>query len=242
MVTHDRFLYVFGGAADSTLPNDLHCFDLDSQVWSVIIPAPESQVPSGRLFHAAAVIGDALYIFGGTIDNNVRSGDMYRFQFSRFPKCSLHDDFGKFLSGRQFCDVQFIVGPDETKIPAHIAIIVARSQYLRSKILAARDARNIHFEKLFGTTEVPFAESPLLEVKLSSAQPEAFELVLRFIYTDRIDCKYQKININSKYLLIFSPFSQRSILAKNCVHNDGRLPTGHPILHSSPRTALCSIS
>lgn len=37
-------------------------------------------MPSGRLFHAAAVILDAMYIFGGTVDNNVRSGEMYRFQ------------------------------------------------------------------------------------------------------------------------------------------------------------------
>lgn len=39
-----------------------------------------AQMPSGRLFHAAAVIQDAMYIFGGTVDNNVRSGEMYRFQ------------------------------------------------------------------------------------------------------------------------------------------------------------------
>lgn len=38
------------------------------------------QLPSGRLFHAAAVISDAMYIFGGTVDNNIRSGEMYRFQ------------------------------------------------------------------------------------------------------------------------------------------------------------------
>lgn len=35
MVTHDRHLYVFGGAADNTLPNDLHCYDLDGGTWSV---------------------------------------------------------------------------------------------------------------------------------------------------------------------------------------------------------------
>lgn len=45
------------------------------------VPLP-SQMPSGRLFHAAAVIQDAMYIFGGTVDNNVRSGEMYRFQVS----------------------------------------------------------------------------------------------------------------------------------------------------------------
>lgn len=42
-------------------------------------------MPSGRLFHAAAVIQDAMYIFGGTVDNNVRSGEMYRFQVSVKP-------------------------------------------------------------------------------------------------------------------------------------------------------------
>lgn len=83
MVHHDRFLNVFGGSADSTLPNDLHCYDLDSQLWSIIVPTnSDSQIPSGRVYHSAACIGDAMYIFGGTVDNNVRSGDMFRFQVS----------------------------------------------------------------------------------------------------------------------------------------------------------------
>lgn len=41
MVAYDRHLYVFGGAADATLPNDLHCYDLDSQTWSVVTPYSE---------------------------------------------------------------------------------------------------------------------------------------------------------------------------------------------------------
>lgn len=82
MVHHDRFLYVFGGSADNTLPNDLHCYDLDSQIWSVIKPEEGSDLPPGRVFHSVSVIKDAMYIFGGTIDNNVRSSDMYRFQVS----------------------------------------------------------------------------------------------------------------------------------------------------------------
>ena len=68
------------------------------------------QVPSGRLFHAAAVVKDAMYIFGGTVDNNVRSGEIYRFQFSSYPKCTLHDDYGRLLESKQFCDVDFVVG------------------------------------------------------------------------------------------------------------------------------------
>lgn len=187
MVAFDRHLYVFGGAADSTLSNDLHCFDLDSQTWSVILPAADSFVPSGRLFHAAAVVGDAMFIFGGTVDNNVRSGEMYRFQFSNYPKCTLHDDYGKILESRQFCDVQFVVGTEEVKILAHIALVAARSLYLRNKVRQAKEARDKHLEKLFGTTKVQFTDIPFVEVKLPDANPEAFEMVLNYIYMDCID-------------------------------------------------------
>lgn len=48
---------------------------------------------------------------------------------------------------------------------------------------------NEHLEKLFGRTDVPFADRPILEVKIDDALPEAFEKVLHYIYTDRIDCK-----------------------------------------------------
>lgn len=194
MVHHDRFLYVFGGAADSTLPNDLHSYDLDSQVWNVVQPTSDSQIPTGRLFHAAAVVGDAMYIFGGTIDKNHRSGDMFRFQFSSYPKCTLYDDFGKLLESKTFCDVTFIVVPDDVKVPAHQAIVAARSEYLRNQILIAREERNLHFEKIFGTVEVPFSERPMLEVKIQTSQPESFELVLHYIYTDRIAFKEESDN------------------------------------------------
>ncbi|XP_010123533.1 PREDICTED: leucine-zipper-like transcriptional regulator 1 [Chlamydotis macqueenii] len=46
MVAFDRHLYVFGGAADNTLPNELHCYDVDSQTWEVIQPSPDSEVRS----------------------------------------------------------------------------------------------------------------------------------------------------------------------------------------------------
>ncbi|XP_012054414.1 PREDICTED: leucine-zipper-like transcriptional regulator 1 [Atta cephalotes] len=182
MVSFDRHLYVFGGTADSALSNDLHCYDLDTQTWNVILPSTDSQVPSGRLFHAAAVIGDAMFIFGGTVDNNIRSAEMYRFQFSSYPKCTLHDDFGRLLNLSLFCDVEFIVGELETKIPAHIAMVAARSQFLRTLIRQALKKRDK--QKLI---DVPTNESSLLEVKLKDAVPEAFKMVLNYIYTDRID-------------------------------------------------------
>ncbi|KAF7993226.1 hypothetical protein HCN44_006286 [Aphidius gifuensis] len=189
MVSFDRHLYVFGGAADSTLPNDLHCYDLDTQTWNIINPCSESEIPSGRLFHAAAVISEAMFIFGGTVDNNIRSGETYRFQFSSYPKCTLHDDFGRLLNSKLFCDVEFVVGtePMEKKIPAHIALVAARSQFLSAKIRHAREKRTKHFEKVFGSADVPIKDLPLLEVQLADAVPEAFEMVLNYIYTDRID-------------------------------------------------------
>lgn len=185
MVSFDRHLYVFGGAADSALSNDLHCYDLDTQIWNVILPSTDSQVPPGRLFHAAAVIGDAMFIFGGTVDNNIRSAEMYRFQFSSYPKCTLHDDFGRLLSLSLFCDVEFIVGELETKILAHIAMVAARSQFLRARIRQAREKRDKYLEQQFVNTSSNAL--PPLEVRLKDAVPEAFKMVLNYIYTDRID-------------------------------------------------------
>ncbi|XP_052124024.1 leucine-zipper-like transcriptional regulator 1 homolog [Frankliniella occidentalis] len=186
MVTHDQHLYVFGGTADNTLPNDVHCYDVDSGTWSVIQPSPDSKVPGGRLFHAATVVGDAMYVFGGTVDNNVRSGEMFRFQFSTYPKCTLTEDFGKLLETQLFSDINFIVGEEETHIPAHAAMVAARSQYLRTHIRQAQDIRDKMLEKEYGTAEI-FKDVPSLVVRLPDVNSESFQLVLNYIYTDRID-------------------------------------------------------
>ncbi|XP_059143306.1 leucine-zipper-like transcriptional regulator 1 [Physella acuta] len=177
MVSFDRHLYVFGGATGQTLPNELHCFDLDSQTWSITEPAHQSDIPAGRLFHAAGVVGDAMYIFGGTIDNNVRSGEIYRFQFSSYPKCTLHDDYGRLLESKQFCDVDFLVGEvglDQRKISAHIALVAARSPWLRDKIRQSKTQQSIK------------GDTSRLEVLLPDKDPGAFEMILSYIYTDKI--------------------------------------------------------
>lgn len=44
MVAFDRHLYVFGGAADNTLPNELHCYDVDFQTWEVVQPSSDGEV------------------------------------------------------------------------------------------------------------------------------------------------------------------------------------------------------
>nr|XP_023415157.1 leucine-zipper-like transcriptional regulator 1 isoform X2 [Loxodonta africana] len=245
MVAFDRHLYVFGGAADNTLPNELHCYDVDFQTWEVVQPSsdsevggaevperasaseeapalapeerggfkksrdvfgldfgpttakqpaqPASELPSGRLFHAAAVISDAMYIFGGTMDNNIRSGEMYRFQFSCYPKCTLHEDYGRLWESRQFCDVEFVLGEKEECVQGHVAIVTARSRWLRRKIVQARErlAQKLEEDASPAPREatggaVGGARPPLLPVAIREAEARPFEVLMQFLYTDKI--------------------------------------------------------
>ncbi|NXX44981.1 LZTR1 regulator, partial [Tricholaema leucomelas] len=235
MVAFDRHLYVFGGAADNTLPNELHCYDVDSQTWEVIQPSPDSEVkpsacgfccyapslcdslllsfflgrkkrlllippfvllfsqlPSGRLFHAAAVISDAMYIFGGTVDNNIRSGEMYRFQFSCYPKCTLHEDYGRLWENRQFSDLEFVLGEKEERVRGHAAIITARCKWLKKKIIQARErlkqVSHLNMTKSDGAGGgVKLCRlQPLLEVPIREAEAQPFEVLMQFLYTDKI--------------------------------------------------------
>lgn len=48
MVAFDRHLYVFGGAADNTLPNELHCYDVDFQTWEVVQPSSDSEASAAQ--------------------------------------------------------------------------------------------------------------------------------------------------------------------------------------------------
>lgn len=80
MVAYHNNLYVFGGTAESSVPNDLHRFDLETNTWSIVDVVNNSELPSSRLFHDAAVEDGSMYIFGGTVDGKVRSCDIYRFK------------------------------------------------------------------------------------------------------------------------------------------------------------------
>lgn len=128
-----------------------------------------------------------MYVFGGTVDNNIRSGEMYRFQLAAFPKCTLQEDLGRLLTSKQFTDIRFLVGPAETAIEAHVALVVARSNFLLSLVREARETRSRTTETSSVTPVTSSSSSDHLEVKLPDANPKAFDLVLDFIYTDQID-------------------------------------------------------
>ncbi len=178
MVAYNSQLYVFGGAADNILPNELHRFDLDDETWSIILPQAAEDakegVPSGRLFHAATIVNDAMFIFGGTVDNNTRSGEMFRFQLAAFPRCTLREDIARLLTSPLAftSDLQFLLGPGQVAVNAHVAIVAARCEWLRQRIRSAKsDPSN----------------GALVQVKLLEAEPQPFQLVLDYIYSDRID-------------------------------------------------------
>ncbi len=193
MVAYGRALYVFGGAADGILDNEVHCFDVDSRSWSVIQPAPGSETPCGRVFHSAAVWNNALYIFGGTIDSlSNRSGDLHRFRFSSFPKCTLIDDFATLLKVEQFCDVTFVVGKKGVPVRAHTAVAAARSPFLRRKILEVYNSTHPREEEAEQGEATPLPSLPqflveeMLLVELPEVAAEAFVMALYAMYTDRI--------------------------------------------------------
>ena len=187
MVAYRRSLYVYGGAADGILDNVVHCFDVSSHTWSIIHPAEGSQVPCGRVFHSAAVWNNRMYIFGGTIDSlSNRSGDLFRFSFSTFPKCSLVTDFARLLEREDFCDIHFVLR-EKVTVKAHVAVVACRSPYLRERVL-----------QLHGTSEEPqqaeasHVNTPPFLVKapicihLEDVSAEVFKLALYSLYTDRI--------------------------------------------------------
>ena len=124
-----------------------------------------------------------MFIFGGTVENNIRSGEMYRFQLAAYPKCTLVTDFGRLLDSNQFTDINFLVGRGETVVAAHIAMVAARSEWLRARIREAKSSRDLHLSKLFLDDSRPTQrDCPVLEVRLSEADPDAFKMVKNDLY------------------------------------------------------------
>lgn len=69
--------YIFGGFDGTQRVNDLHCFDMETNLWSRV--ASHGTPPTPRHSHAAAVYGDSMYIFGG-YDGSYRC-DFHEFNF-----------------------------------------------------------------------------------------------------------------------------------------------------------------
>lgn len=188
MVPYNRCLYIFGGVGDIKDDNDLHCYDIDTRSWSIINPPEGSQILSPRLFHSASVCGEYLYLFGGTVDSaGTRSGDMYQFCLTGFPKCTFVADFSRLLHSQDFCDVQFVVGSEKAFVKAHCAVLAARSPLLRKRILEVYQKSSSSAKQEEAPSSVDlFLPKEIIVVDLPEATEDIFHMALFFLYTDRL--------------------------------------------------------
>ncbi|TVY44972.1 Tip elongation aberrant protein [Lachnellula occidentalis] len=80
VVTYNEKLYLFGGTNGYQWFNDVWCYDPQTNTWSSLdcigyIPAP-------REGHAAAIVDDVMYIFGGRTEEGTDLGDLAAFRIS----------------------------------------------------------------------------------------------------------------------------------------------------------------
>jgi hypothetical protein len=79
-ITHQDKLYVFGGTNGVEWYNDMWRFDPHAQQWSLL--KCSGFVPQPREGHAASLVGDVIYVFGGRDMEGNDLGDLAAFKIS----------------------------------------------------------------------------------------------------------------------------------------------------------------
>jgi hypothetical protein len=64
----------FGGASDEVYINDTWSFDISTRKWTELQCA--GSIPSPRACHAAVLLGDVMYVFGGRSQDGAYLGDL----------------------------------------------------------------------------------------------------------------------------------------------------------------------
>lgn len=80
IVTWNEKLYLFGGTNNETRFNDVWSFDPRTNTWTQLDCI--GYIPSPREGHAAAMVGDVMYIFGGRDSEGLDLGDLAAFRIS----------------------------------------------------------------------------------------------------------------------------------------------------------------
>jgi leucine-zipper-like transcriptional regulator 1 len=184
MLAHDNHLYIYGGVLGNNFFHDVHAFDLETKTWSVVMATPRINhpIPSGRSFLSGAIQNDHFYIFGGNGDQNTRSNELYSLKLPNQPKSTLQHDFYRILNEQILCDLKFIFS-DSTFIKCHCAVVASRSQYCRQ--LISREIKSKYGDggKLM---LLNLNSDDMIEIKLDFVNIKALQLVIEFLYTDRI--------------------------------------------------------
>ncbi|XP_007953652.1 leucine-zipper-like transcriptional regulator 1 [Orycteropus afer afer] len=177
MVAFDRHLYVFGGAADNTLPNELHCYDVDFQTWEVVQPSSDSEVGGAEVPERASASEEVPALAPEDRGGCKKSRDVFGL------------DFGP-TTAKQPAQP---ASEKEECVQGHVAIVTARSRWLRRKIVQARErlAQKLEEEASVAPREatggaVGGARPPLLPVVIREAEARPFEVLMQFLYTDKI--------------------------------------------------------
>jgi hypothetical protein len=215
MVHFNDGLYVFGGSADSTLPNQLfrlvitapqyfEChgfrYDLTAHRWDQE-SCLESTPPAGRCFHTACVIDSSMYIYGGTTEfsQSVRSNEIFKFAWLiTLVFCCLI-----FSQRYQFSDLpSCTLIQDLTALLDYgafdVTFLIGSSQSrvcAHAAILAARS--NIFaelLENLSRPCEVAFEDTGL----------SAFQAVIHFIYSDVLPQKFLADSLDPAVLHVWT--------------------------------------
>lgn len=181
IVNFDHKLFVFGDSLQQ-----LYFYDLHLDIWSHIRrDTDEEDFKTCDYNKSLVVFQNAMYMLSCSDQYDTDRVGLYKLEFTspKFCKNSHFDedcglDYGKILVSGLCTDVEFLVGEKETKIEAHIAIVAARSQWLRASV---RDALAIQKKS------VALKVFRVLQIKVPKIVPKVFQMLLNYIYTNRID-------------------------------------------------------
>ncbi len=198
-VAHENVLYIYGGVLGNSFFHEIYSFDLDTKNWSLISISPSQLQPSGRSFLSASVQNDCMYVFGGNGDQNARSNEIYRFKLPRSnqPRSTLKNDFYKLLQEQLFCDLRLVCHNNHS-VYSHCAMLAARSVYCRQLIKAAKEQRA---KQLLVPFYIP--EDEYVEIRVDTENSNAVQIVLEFLYTDRIiSLESKETELDTLHLMI----------------------------------------
>ncbi|KAK2574175.1 Leucine-zipper-like transcriptional regulator 1 [Acropora cervicornis] len=201
---------------------DRYLFSLDDKSWEVVQPAVDSEVPSGRLFHDADVINNEMYIFGGTVDNNLAS----------YPRCTLRADFGRLLDSNQFCDMVFLIGEEGTCFPAHAAFVSARSPWLRTQLLRAREKCQLEIGSLEALC-VQYIESSICQENVLVALDSAARLQL-----DPLKANYNNIIMSKNFESVPQKLMVEIIRRRQVPQGNTHIPVDNQCRSTHPEKTL----
>ncbi|KAF4695695.1 Leucine-zipper-like transcriptional regulator 1 [Perkinsus olseni] len=160
-------LYLFGGYSGQERLNDLHEFRFDLQTWFLV---QTEDPPSGR------------------------SSSWLRFDPIHVPASTMEGDLRRLMTAPEFADVVFLV--DGRRLLANKALLASRSEHFCAMFFSCglrEAARRCQSSKarVCGDESTSYAVQPpsqsdLLEVPITDVDYDTFNLLLEYIYTDKV--------------------------------------------------------